>query len=711
MMSSHEIRIGDPFNKLGLHLEDTIWTYTIHAPHAEQVLMGDQELIRTPDTDLFKTSLDSKPIGPVEISYLTKDGLQYTEVDPYSFQPVLSELDLHLFGEGTHYEIYSKLGANPIQHQSHTGTHFAVWAPAARSVSVVGSFNQWNGNRHPMRPMGSSGVWELFIPNIQVGDLYKFEVLTQEGHCLTKLDPMAKFSECRPKQGNIVSESHYQWDDAQWENSQRDYQSLPMSIYEVHLSSWKRPEDDREFLTYRELAEELIPWAQQHGFTHLELLPIAEHPLDESWGYQVTGYFSVNSRHGNVDDFKYFIDQCHQAEIGVILDWVPAHFPKDASALGKFDGTALYEHADPRQGEHPHWGTYIFNYGRKEVSNFLLANALYWLKEFHIDGLRVDAVASMLYLDYGKEDGQWVPSEFGDNINRQAIEFFKHLGSIVRSELPSKLLIAEESTSFANITKPPEEKGLGFHYKWNMGWMNDFLSYMEKEPIHRKFHHNLLTFSLYYAYSENFILVLSHDEVVHGKNSLLEKMPGDDWQKFANLRLLLSFMFAHPGKKLLFMGAEIAQRKEWNSKSSLEWENLNYPSHMNISRMLTELNHLYTSHAPLYEIDHKHEGFQWVDCEDADQSIISFLRIDTQGNEVLVVCNFTPVPRTKHRVGFPSNGHWEEIFNSDHAQWGGSHITNPTAFQVEPTPWQHREYSAEIKLPPLGTTFFRKTHD
>lgn len=710
MLSIKELRTGDPFRLLGLHANGNQWTYTTFAPHAENVYLDKHQVPRIEGTDFFQSHLNSPITLPLQLSYSTKSDSQYEVVDPYSFLPVLSDLDLHLINNGTQYPLYEKLGANLIEHQGYEGTLFAVWAPSARSVSVIGGFNDWNGNRHPMRPRGSSGVWEIFIPNISEGNLYKFEIITQEGHCLTKLDPMAKSSEIRPKQGNVISKSTYEWTDNSWNEklSNSNIDELPMSVYEVHLGSWKRPEDGSEFLSYKSLKEQLIPWVVEHGFTHIELLPVAEHPLDESWGYQVTGYYAVNSRHGSVDEFKDFVNECHLNDIGVILDWVPAHFPKDAVALGRFDGTALYEHSDPRQGEHPHWGTYIFNYGRNEVSNFLISNAIYWLKEFHIDGLRVDAVASMLYLDYGKEDGEWVPSEFGDNINRDAIEFFKHLSSIVRQEHPNKLLIAEESTSFANITKAPEDDGLGFHYKWNMGWMNDFLSYMEKEPIHRQFHHNLLTFSLYYAYSEKFVLVLSHDEVVHGKGSLLEKMPGDDWQKFANLRLLLAFMFTHPGKKLLFMGSELAQRAEWNSKSQLSWEHEDHQSHKQVGEMLTTLNQLYTSNSELYEVDHSHEGFQWIDCEDASQSIVAYIRIDKAGNQVLTVCNFTPVPRQEHRIGLPSAGKWIEIFNSDSTSWGGSDVINSQEIQSEEVPWHHRDQSAIIKVPPLGATILKR---
>ena len=710
MFTVEELRTGDPFRYLGLHQIDTKWSYTVFAPHADKVFLGQQEIPRLEGTDIFRTFLKGQLATPVQLTFEGKSGHEYSTFDPYSFFPSLSDTDLHLIGEGTQYKIYEKLGSNILEHEGHKGTRFAVWAPSAKSISLIGSFNEWNGNRNPMRPMGSSGIWEIFLPNCQIDTLYKFEIITQNGECLTKLDPYAKFSEARPKQGSIVVDSKYNWEDHAWSAKQNNnnIDNQAMSIYEVHIGSWKKPKDGRDFLTYKELEEELIPYVKEHGFTHLQLLPVSEHPLDESWGYQVTGYYSVNSRHGNVDDFKSFVDKCHQEDVGVILDWVPAHFPKDSQALGLFDGTALYEHSDPRQGEHPHWGTYIFNYGRKEVSNFLIANALYWLKEFHIDGLRVDAVASMLYLDYGKEEGQWVPSEYGDNINRDAIEFFKHLSSVVRKETPNALLIAEESTSFPRVTKLAEQDGLGFHLKWNMGWMNDFLSYMEKEPIHRKFHHNLLTFSMYYAFSEKFILVLSHDEVVHGKNSLLEKMPGDDWQKFANLRLLYAFMYCHPGKKLLFMGAEIAQRKEWASKEELAWEHQNHRSHSQVGDMLTTLNKLYSNEAPLFEIDNSYEGFQWVDCEDADQSIIAFLRRDNAGNEIFVACNFTPVSRQSHRFGLPSSGSWVEILNTDDKQWGGSGCVNSNSIDTHDLPWQHQPYSALMVIPPLGCIILRK---
>ena len=526
-----------------------------------------------------------------------------------------------------------------------------------------------------------------------------------------KVDPLAKLSEVRPATASITTHlDGYEWGDELYMKTHWATKVFgsPMNIYEVHAGSWRRdPANPDRFLNWDELSERLIPYLKEMGYTHVEFLPLAEHPLDESWGYQVTGYYSPTSRYGTPDQFRHFVDLCHQNEIGVILDWVPAHFPKDAHALGRFDGTACYEHADPRQGEHPHWGTYIFNLGRNEVKNFLIANAMYWLKEFHCDGLRVDAVASMLYLDYGKGPGQWVPNKDGGNINYDTIEFLKHLNSIMGRLTPHAILIAEESTSFPSITRPPEQGGLGFHYKWNMGWMNDFLSYIEHEPIHRKYHHNQLTFSMMYAYSENFIQVFSHDEVVHGKGSMLGKMPGDNWQKFANLRLTYAFQYAHPGKNLNFMGNEFGQFREWNEKQSLDWHLITWDSHGKLLAMMKVLNHLYKENAPFWEIDHYHTGFEWIWCDDADNSIVSFVRKDDHGNQILCVFNFTPVVRNDYRLGAPARGAWKEIFNTDAAMFGGSNVGNFGEVWTQDIPWQNRDCSLNIQLPPLAAVFFR----
>ena len=712
----------DPFDVLGIHpletdrgIKTAIRTYQPQARFVRgESIDGEVEFdfVKLGDTGFFEAILDIE-FKPFFYNLVIKqdDGNEYKLTDPYAFQPVLSEFDRHLIATGTHYELYRKLGANLVEHQGFKGVQFAVWAPNAKAVSVVGNFNSWDGRRHQMRMLGSSGIWEIFIPNLGEGELYRFEVHGADGNLHVKVDPLAKLSEVRPATASITTHlDGYEWGDDLYMKTHWATKVFgsPMNIYEVHAGSWRRdPANPDRFLDWDELSERLIPYLKEMGYTHVEFLPLAEHPLDESWGYQVTGYYSPTSRYGTPDQFRHFVDLCHQAEIGVILDWVPAHFPKDAHALGRFDGTACYEHADPRQGEHPHWGTYIFNLGRNEVKNFLIANAMYWLKEFHCDGLRVDAVASMLYLDYGKGPGQWVPNKDGGNINYDTIEFLKHLNSIMGRLTPHAILIAEESTSFPSITRPPEQGGLGFHYKWNMGWMNDFLSYIEHEPVHRKYHHNQLTFSMVYAYSENFIQVFSHDEVVHGKGSMLGKMPGDNWQKFANLRLTYAFQYAHPGKKLNFMGNEFGQFREWNEKQSLDWHLVSWDSHGKLLQMMKVLNHLYKENAPFWEIDHYYTGFEWIWCDDADNSIVSFVRKDDHGNQILCVFNFTPVVRYNYRLGAPTRGKWKEIFNTDSELFGGSNVGNFGEVWTQDVPWQNRDCSLNIKLPPLAAVFFR----
>ena len=712
----------DPFDVLGIHpletdrgIKTAIRTYQPQARFVRgESIDGEIEFdfVKLGNTGFFEAILDIE-FKPFFYNLVIKqdDGNEYKLTDPYAFQPVLSEFDRHLIATGTHYELYRKLGANLVEHQGFKGVQFAVWAPNAKAVSVVGSFNSWDGRRHQMRMLGSSGIWEIFIPNLGEGELYRFEVHGADGNLHVKVDPLAKLSEVRPATASITTHlDGYEWGDDLYMKTHWATKVFgsPMNIYEVHAGSWRRdPANPDRFLNWDELSERLIPYLKEMGYTHVEFLPLAEHPLDESWGYQVTGYYSPTSRYGTPDQFRHFVDLCHQAEIGVILDWVPAHFPKDAHALGRFDGTACYEHADPRQGEHPHWGTYIFNLGRNEVKNFLIANAMYWLKEFHCDGLRVDAVASMLYLDYGKGPGQWVPNKDGGNINYDTIEFLKHLNSIMGRLTPHAILIAEESTSFPSITRPPEQGGLGFHYKWNMGWMNDFLSYIEHEPVHRKYHHNQLTFSMVYAYSENFIQVFSHDEVVHGKGSMLGKMPGDNWQKFANLRLTYAFQYAHPGKKLNFMGNEFGQFREWNEKQSLDWHLVSWDSHGKLLQMMKVLNHLYKENAPFWEIDHYYTGFEWIWCDDADNSIVSFVRKDDHGNQILCVFNFTPVVRYNYRLGAPTRGKWKEIFNTDSEMFGGSNVGNFGEVWTQDVPWQNRDCSLNIKLPPLAAVFFR----
>ena len=722
MQAIWDFKTKDPFSILGIHpletdkgIKTVIRTYQPQASFVRgETCDGSEEFdfVKLGNTGFFEAILDME-FEPFFYKLIIKqdDGNEYAVVDPYAFMPVLSEFDRHLISTGTHYELYRKLGANIIEHQGFKGIHFAVWAPNANAVSVVGNFNSWDGRRHQMRMLGSSGIWEIFIPNLGEGELYRFEIHGADGNLHVKIDPLAKLAEVRPATASITTHlDGYEWGDDLYMKTHWATKVFgsPMNIYEVHAGSWRRdPANPDRFLNWDELAERLIPYLKEMGYTHVEFLPIAEHPLDESWGYQVTGYYSPTSRYGTPDQFRHFVDLCHQNEIGVILDWVPAHFPKDAHALGRFDGTACYEHADPRQGEHPHWGTYIFNLGRNEVKNFLIANAMYWLKEFHCDGLRVDAVASMLYLDYGKGPGQWVPNKDGGNINYDTLEFLKHLNSIMGRLTPHAILIAEESTSFPSITRPPEQGGLGFHYKWNMGWMNDFLSYIQHEPIHRKYHHNQLTFSMVYAYSENFIQVFSHDEVVHGKGSMLGKMPGDNWQKFANLRLTYAFQYAHPGKKLNFMGNEFGQFREWNEKQSLDWHLISWDSHGKLLAMMKELNHIYKDNAPFWEIDHYYTGFEWIWCDDADNSIVSFVRKDDHGNMILCVFNFTPVVRENYRLGAPARGAWKEIFNSDSNLFGGSNVGNLGEVWTEDVPWQNRACSLNIKLPPLAGVYFK----
>ena len=722
MQAIWDFKTKDPFSILGIHpletdrgIKTVIRTYQPQASfvHGESCDGSVEfDFVKLGNTGFFEAILDME-FEPFFYNLIIRqeDGNEYTLTDPYAFLPVLSDFDRHLIATGTHYELYRKLGANIVEHQGFKGIHFAVWAPNARAVSVVGNFNSWDGRRHQMRMLGSSGIWEIFIPNLGEGELYRFEIHGADGNLHVKVDPLAKLAEVRPATASITTHlDGYQWGDELYMKTHWATKVFgsPMNIYEVHAGSWRRdPANPDRFLSWDELSERLIPYLKEMGYTHVEFLPIAEHPLDESWGYQVTGYYSPTSRYGTPDQFRHFVDLCHQNEIGVILDWVPAHFPKDAHALGRFDGTACYEHADPRQGEHPHWGTYIFNLGRNEVKNFLIANAMYWLKEFHCDGLRVDAVASMLYLDYGKGPGQWVPNKDGGNINYDTLEFLKHLNSIMGRLTPHAILIAEESTSFPSITRPPEQGGLGFHYKWNMGWMNDFLSYIQHEPIHRKYHHNQLTFSMVYAYSENFIQVFSHDEVVHGKGSMLGKMPGDNWQKFANLRLTYAFQYAHPGKKLNFMGNEFGQFREWNEKRSLDWHLVSWDSHGKVLQMMKDLNHIYKDNSPFWEIDHYYTGFEWIWCDDADNSIVSFVRKDDHGNMILCVFNFTPVVRNDYRLGAPARGAWKEIFNTDSELYGGSNVGNLGEVWTQDIPWQNRQWSLSIKLPPLAGVYFK----
>jgi 1,4-alpha-glucan branching enzyme len=641
-----------------------------------------------------------------------KSGETHTMHDPYAFEPMLTDYDLYLLGEGTHWRSYERLGAHLRTVDGITGVNFSVWAPNAESVAVVGDFNLWDGRSHMMRKHIPSGVWEMFVPGADVGAKYKYAVKFRGGHVVEKCDPYGFFAEVPPRTANIVVDlDAYEWHDAEWIGRRPQHNALdaPMAIYEVHLGSWRRdPNDPSRWLSYRELAPQLVEYCRQMGYTHIQLLPISEHPFTGSWGYQTVGYYGATSRYGTPQDFMYLVDLCHQNGIGVIIDWVPAHFPKDDHGLRWFDGTALYEHADPRKGEHPDWGTLIFNYGRNEVRNFLLSNALFWLDKYHVDGLRVDAVASMLYLDYSRKEGEWEPNCFGGRENLEAIDFLKKFNEEVHLQYPGVLTIAEESTAWTGVSRPTYLGGLGFSLKWNMGWMNDTREYMHKEPIHRKYHHDELTFSLIYAFTENFCLPLSHDEVVHGKGSLLDQMPGDLWQKFANLRLMYGYMWTHPGKKLLFMGGDIGQWNEWNYNESLQWHLLQWNSHQGVQRYLADLNHLYRREPALHQVDFEWFGFEWIDCHNWQDSIIAFIRKAKDPQDyVIVCCNFTPVPRIGYKIGVPEACWFEEISNSDSTFYGGSDLGNGGGIQAVPMESHGRPASMEVTLPPLAAVVFK----
>ncbi len=635
--------------------------------------------------------------------------------DPYRFPLSLTDLDLYLHSEGRHWEIYNKLGAHPREVDGVKGVNFAVWAPNARRVSVVGDFNRWDGRVHPMEQHSDSGIWELFIPGIGVGAKYKYEIKSHFNlYQAEKIDPYSFHAERRPNTASLVAElDSYEWGDDRWmaERTESNPLTAPMAIYEVHLGSWKRKEGN-EWLTYRELARDLVSYVKEMGYTHIELLPIAEHPFDGSWGYQVTGYYAPTSRFGTPQDFMYFVDQCHQNGIGVIVDWVPAHFPKDGFALSFFDGTHLYSHEDPRQGEHPDWGTYIFNYGRNEVRNFLIANAIYWLKEYHIDGLRVDAVSSMVYLNFSREDGQWIPNEHGGNENLAAVKFLQEANHVIHEQCPGAITIAEESTAWALVSRPTYLGGLGFTMKWNMGWMHDTLLYMSKDPVYRKWEHSKLTFSMVYAYNENFVLSLSHDEVVHGKGSLMGKFPGDWWQKFAQLRLLHGYQYTHPGKKLNFMGADIGQFAEWSESRSLDWHLLDLPTHESLNRFVRDLNHFYAYEPALWERDYSPEGFRWLGANDADNSVFSYLRFAEDTSDFLVIaCNFTPVPQENYRVGVPEAGYYNEVLNSDADIYGGGNWGNYGGFESDYIPAHGYGQSLNLRIPPLGMVIMKRERD
>ncbi|HID37274.1 MAG TPA: 1,4-alpha-glucan branching protein GlgB [Ghiorsea sp.] len=710
-----EARSHDPFAWLGIH-EHPKGGVVIRAlkTQAEKMWLlpkggRAQVMTRIEGTDVFEKHWKG---GSFEKAYTLRienhDGHVWEQEDVYRFAPMLGDMDLHLIGEGNHYEKYRIMGAHVRTLDGVDGVGFAVWAPAADRVSVVGNFNHWDGREHQMRVRGSSGIWEIFIPELCEGETYKFEIRAKNGDVFEKTDPYAQQMELRPATASVVhNPKHYTWKDADWVKNRPVTQALdkPMSIYELHPGSWRRENDT--YMNYKDLAHQVVEYCTWMGYTHIELMPMTEFPYDGSWGYQTVGYFAPTSRFGSPDEFRYFVDYCHQNNLGVFLDWVPAHFPKDAHGLARFDGTPLYEHEDPRLGEHKDWGTYIFNFGRNEVRNFLIASALFWLDEYHIDGLRVDAVASMLYLDYSREDGEWVPNKHGGRENLEAIEFLKQFNCLVHERFPGAVTMAEESTSFPMVSRPTYLGGLGFTMKWNMGWMNDSLSYFEEDPINRSYHHHALTFSMVYAFTENFILPFSHDEVVHGKGSMPQKMPGDDWQKFANQRLLYAYMYAHPGKKLQFMGLEFGQWQEWNFDASLSWEQSNFMPHRGLQLMMRDLNHLYKDEPALHEIDFDAAGFDWIDCNDAEQSVLSFMRKDKQSNAVIVVLNLTPVPRENYRLGVPQAGFYKEIMNTDAEAYGGSNLGNGGGIEADNQAWMNQPHSIAMTLPPLSCVMFK----
>ena len=700
-----EARHHDPFEVLGRHYDAQGMVWRSFLPWAREAwFQNGPALSRAHEAGLFewRGPAEALPAHPV-LCWRDDQGTEHAAADPYSFPPLLGELDLHLFAEGRHWQLWRVLGAHPHAVNGIAGVRFAVWAPNAVRISVVGDFNHWNGRCHPMRNRGSSGVWELFIPGLTAGAHYKYEILSREHALRLKADPFGQWFELRPATASrIPSASAHPWQDGAWmsRRAHHDWLHAPMAIYELHAGSWRRATDGG-YAHWRDLARELPPYVRGLGFTHIELLPVMEHPFDGSWGYQTTGYFAPTSRHGEPDDFRAFVDACHQQGLGVILDWTPAHFPRDDHALAAFDGSALYEHADPQRGEHPDWGTLIFNYGRHEVRNFLLASALYWLEDMHVDGLRVDAVASMLYLDYSRQEGQWSPNVHGGRENLEAIAFLRELNVVAHARAPGARIIAEESTAWPQVTRPVDHGGLGFSMKWNMGWMHDSLSYFSHAPIHRAWHHQHLTFGQLYAYTENFVLPFSHDEVVHGKGSLLGRMPGDPWQQFANLRLLLAWQWFYPGKKLLFMGQEFAQGGEWNHDRALDWWLLDAAPHRGVQALVHDLNHHYATLPALHAHDFEPQGFEWIDCNDAEHSVLVFLR-RAGAHCGVCVFNFTPVPRQGFRIGLPQPGAWRAALNTDAACYGGSDFPAITLAQSEDRPWMERPWSLGLNLPPLG---------
>ncbi|WP_213992980.1 1,4-alpha-glucan branching protein GlgB [Sodalis sp. dw_96] len=709
-------RYADPFSFLGMHITSEGLVIRALLPDASAVTLIESKTgrkiteLNCEDARGFFSVLLSRRKKPFRYQLaVTWHEHTYTIEDPYRFGPLLQDIDSWLLAEGTHLRPYERLGAHPDVLDEVEGMRFAVWAPNAQRVSVVGQFNFWDGRRHPMRQRRENGIWELFLPAVTVGQLYKYEIIDCNGETRLKADPYAFEAQMRPETASVTRGIPAIADADPGRNAANE-RHQPISIYEVHLGSWRRHVENNYWLSYGELARQLVDYVKYMGFTHLELLPINEHPFDGSWGYQPLGIYAPTRRFGTPEDFRLFIDAAHQAGINVLLDWVPGHFPGDEFGLTKFDGTSLYEYADPREGLHQDWNTLIYNYGRNEVRNYLAGNALFWLERYGIDGLRVDAVASMIYRDYSRPAGQWVPNHYGGNENLEAIAFLRYTNHTVGTQRDGAITVAEESTSFSGVTAPPDSGGLGFHYKWNMGWMNDTLRYMQLDPVHRKYHHHQMTFSMVYAYSENFVLPLSHDEVVHGKQSILNRMPGDVWQKFANLRAYYGFMWGHPGKKLLFMGNEFAQWKEWNHDVSLDWHLLDDADNMHsgVQRLVRDLNQCYRQHSPLYELDYRYDGFEWLVADDAENSVFAFLRRDSQGNEMIIVSNFTPVPRLGYRIGIPTAGRWREVLNTDSQYYNGSNMGNSGELHSEQVPSHHREHSLLLTVPPLATIFLAR---
>ena len=713
-------KLNAPKHLLGIHEYGEGQIITAYRPHAVEVKVTSRTgkkvhtMEKVTDEGFYAIFFPKKEFSGTKYNLVTtyEDGTTVTTADPYAFDSQISDFDSYLFAEGKHYEIYNKFGAHPMTIDGVKGTYFAVWAPDARRVSVVGDFNMWDGNLHPMQLRPNGGIYELFIPNVLSGAVYKYQILTRYDEILYKSDPYGNQEQMRPDNGSVVADlTTYKWKDTAWVNKRKTYSrtdrmKMPMTIYEMHLGSWRKKveDDDSGFFSYRELAPMVADYVKDMGYTHVEIMGIAEYPFDGSWGYQVTNYYAPTSRYGSPEDFMYFIDYLHSKGIGIILDWVPAHFPKDAHGLGRFDGMPLYEHPDPRRGEHPDWGTYIFDYGRAEVANFLIANALFWVEKFHIDALRVDAVASMLYLDYGKQDGQWLPNENGGNENLDAIKLLQNINAVMEEKNPGAFLIAEESTAWAGVTAPASMNGLGFLFKWNMGWMNDFLEYMKMDPYFRSFNHNKLTFSLSYTYAENYVLVISHDEVVHLKCSMINKMPGSEPQKFANLRLAYGYMYGHPGKKLLFMGQEFAQPREWSEARSLDWFVLDNPLNQGVQRWVKALNNLYNANDALYANDSDVMGFEWIDCDHPDKGVVSFIRRgSTPNKQLLFICNFVPVEYDNYEVGAPCFTTYKEVLNSDDVQFGGAGRLNSGKIKAIDKKTERMPYSISVTVPPLST--------